>query len=106
MLAPLAVFLLIMLIACTLTLLICWVYDTVQPEIEARQSGSADLHSPVIPIRGDFRRFVPRWPTRRATDRDWPSIDAGPLNCLARRGNPAAPEKSYYRFSAPLNCLA
>jgi hypothetical protein len=34
MLAPLAVFLVIMLITCTLTLLICWAHDTHGAEIE------------------------------------------------------------------------
>jgi hypothetical protein len=54
MLAHLAVFLLIILIACTLALLICWAYDTNQLEIEARQSGLADLEFSVQPHKRSF----------------------------------------------------
>jgi hypothetical protein len=54
MLAHLAVFLLMMLIACTLALLICWAYDTNQLEIEARQSGPADLEFSVQPHKRSF----------------------------------------------------
>jgi hypothetical protein len=54
MLTPLALFLLMMLIACTLTLLICWAYDTVGAEIEARRPRPAVLELPVHPHK---RRF-------------------------------------------------
>jgi hypothetical protein len=54
MLAHLAVFLLLMLIACTLSLLICWAYDTDEPEIGARQSGPADLEFSVQPHKRSF----------------------------------------------------
>jgi hypothetical protein len=54
MLVHLAVFLGIMLIACALTLLICWAYDTDQLEIEARQSGPADLEFSVQPHKRSF----------------------------------------------------
>jgi len=68
MLAPLAVFVEGMLIACTLTLLICWVYDNYGAEIEAGGSRSAvlelpvDLHPPGLPAldREHRRPDVPR----------------------------------------------
>ena len=62
MLAPLAIFLLIMLIACTLTLLICWGYDTHIAEIEASRSRPVVLKFPVYSrrMRLHFRRPAPR----------------------------------------------
>jgi hypothetical protein len=40
MLAPLAVFVSVMLIACTLTLLCCWAYDATRAETEAEVTRS------------------------------------------------------------------
>jgi hypothetical protein len=42
MLAPLGFYLVIILIACTTILLLCWVYDTARAEVEARRSRPAD----------------------------------------------------------------
>jgi hypothetical protein len=55
MLAPLAVYLLILLIACTLSLLIFWAYDTDGTEIEAGRSRPAVLEFAVHPHK---RRFA------------------------------------------------
>jgi hypothetical protein len=49
MLAPLAVFLLILLITCTLALLICWAYDHDGAEIDAGPSRPAILEFPPRP---------------------------------------------------------
>ena len=54
MLTPSAVFLFIMVVACTLTLLISWAYDTVGHQIEAEGSRPAVLEFPVQPHK---RRF-------------------------------------------------
>ena len=56
MLAHLAVFLLIMLITCTLTLLICWAYDNDGVEIDAGRARPAVL---AFPDRSHKRRFPP-----------------------------------------------
>ena len=47
MLEPLGLFLTILLIACTVTLLICWVYDTHRAKVEAGRSRQAVLEFPV-----------------------------------------------------------
>jgi hypothetical protein len=54
MLTPLAIFVLIMLVACTLSLLNCWADDTVGAEIEAATPRPAVLELPVHPHK---RRF-------------------------------------------------
>jgi len=76
MLAHLAVFLLIMLIACTLSLLICWAYDTDQSEIGARHSSA---RSGIV----------------RSTTQE--EFSGSSRRSIARReeGTPAAPERSY-----------
>jgi hypothetical protein len=56
MLAPLAVFLLTMLIACTLALLICWACDAYTVEIDAPRSLPVVLEFPV-----DSRRRRPHF---------------------------------------------
>ena len=56
MLVHLAVFLLIMLITCTLTLLICWAYDNDGVEIDAGRARPAVL---AFPDRSHNRRFPP-----------------------------------------------
>ncbi len=54
MLAHLAVFLLILLITCSVTLLICWAYDNDGSEIEAGPSRPAVLE---FPVHRHKRRF-------------------------------------------------
>jgi hypothetical protein len=56
MLAPLAVFLLILLITCSLTLLIIWAYDKIGADIEAGPSCPAVLE---IPVHPHGKRFAP-----------------------------------------------
>jgi hypothetical protein len=62
MLAPLAVFMFTMLIACTLTLLICWGYDAHIAETEAPRSLPVVLKFPAYSRRRrpHFRRPAPR----------------------------------------------
>ena len=62
MLAPLGVYLLTMLIACTLALLICWAYDAYTAEIETPQAIPVVLRFPVYSRqrRLHFRRPAPR----------------------------------------------
>jgi hypothetical protein len=55
MLAPLAVFLLLLLITCSLTLLISWAYDNCGVDIEAGPSRLAVLEFPVHLHRKRFR---------------------------------------------------
>ena len=57
MLAPLAVYLSIMLITCALALLICWAYDNDAAEIAAGSSRSAVLEFPVHPHKKRFPPF-------------------------------------------------
>ena len=61
MLAPLAVFLAIMVITCTVILLICWVCDNDGTERETEPSRPAVLEVPVHPLK---KRFPPVCATR------------------------------------------
>jgi PEP-CTERM motif len=54
MLTPLAVYLLMLLIACTLSLLVCWAYDTDHAAIDAGRFGPVDSD---IRVRPRKRRF-------------------------------------------------
>jgi hypothetical protein len=66
MLVPLGLYLLIMLITCTMILLICWAYDTERAEIEAGRSDPADLE---FPVRPNARRSHIRFPAPRLPER-------------------------------------
>jgi hypothetical protein len=68
MLAHLALYLTIMLSACTMILLMCWVYDTASAEIEAGRSRPADweFHADRHAIRSHVR-----FPLRRLSERRW-----------------------------------
>ena len=86
MLAPLSVFLFIMVITCTLTLLICWAYDTVGHQIEAGGSRSAVLE---FPVQLHKRRFpgssCRARPTRRQTHRNRSNYQRGAARSLSSK---------------------
>jgi hypothetical protein len=57
MLAPLGLYLVIMLFTCTLSLLICWAYDTDRAEIRSTRSRPADPESVVDSILREWRPY-------------------------------------------------
>jgi hypothetical protein len=62
MLAPMAVFLLVLLITCTIALLICWAYDNDGVENEAARPRPVVLKFPVHRHRNRLPRFGPTLP--------------------------------------------
>jgi hypothetical protein len=57
MLVPLGFYLLIMLIACTMILLICWAYDTASAAIEAGRSRPEDSEFVLDSIPQEWRPY-------------------------------------------------
>jgi hypothetical protein len=57
MLAPLGLYLVIMLITCTMSLLICWAYDNDSAEIRATRSRPADPESVFDSILREWRPY-------------------------------------------------
>jgi hypothetical protein len=95
MLAPLGFYLLIVSVACTTILLICWAYDTDKAEIEPGLSHPADLEFPVHPhARRSHARFpAPRLPERGRRSRPLrPRLNSSNGRPMAGAGTATGPQ--------------